>query len=387
MGRVVKSGIIKASDFEKQKMSILNKKIFDLTGGNAFGLDIGELSIKAVQMDKDGGKDRVRSFCSIDLPAGTIKNGDIINPDVLISKIGQLCVNAKPKSLTTKKAICSLPESKAFLRIIKMPAMKENEMGEAIKWEIEANIPLSLDNVYYDWQVLGSGFGKESKEMTVLILAMAKETVDKFLGIMEEAGIEVVGLEIESTAQVRSLLSRREREKTNVIVDIGRHKTGFIVSYDGVPSFTSSFPIAVKSFIDAVSKSFNAPKEEVEKIVINEGVGSFTKKDPVFRATESVLENLITEIEKSIDFYLNSLQYSKSIDSILVCGGGANLKGLIPYLSKRLESEVKVGNPWANIEIKGKKIPVIDREESLQYTTAIGLALKKLRCDINCQLR
>ena len=83
------------------------------------------------------------------------------------------------------------------------------------------------------------------------------------------------------------------------------------------------------------------------------------------------------EIEKSIDFYLSNLKYSEAVDSIVLCGGGSNMPGLLPYMTRRLGRPVEAGNPWVNVKL-GREIPLIDRGHSVQYSTAIGLALRGL---------
>jgi Tfp pilus assembly PilM family ATPase len=88
-----------------------------------------------------------------------------------------------------------------------------------------------------------------------------------------------------------------------------------------------------------------------------------------------VLESFISETERFIDFYLTGMRFSNSVDKVILCGGGANTKGLIPYFSKRLGQEVELGNPWVNFNL-GSSLPIIERKKSIQYSTAIGLALK-----------
>jgi Tfp pilus assembly PilM family ATPase len=53
------------------------------------------------------------------------------------------------------------------------------------------------------------------------------------------------------------------------------------------------------------------------------------------------------------------------------------MKGLLPYLTKRLNQSIEFGNPWVNIKL-GRTLPPIDRGHSVQYSTAIGLALRGL---------
>ncbi|MDQ5961412.1 MAG: Type pilus assembly protein PilM, partial [Patescibacteria group bacterium] len=72
-----------------------------------------------------------------------------------------------------------------------------------------------------------------------------------------------------------------------------------------------------------------------------------------------------------------NLRYSSQVDSILLCGGGANMKGLIPYLTWKLGNLVELGDPWVNVKM-GENIPPINLDRSVQYSTAIGLAIPNI---------
>jgi len=357
-------------------MSILQKNFFNIFP-SAFGLDLSDLSIKAVWLERVGKLDSVSSFGSVPLPVGCIVDGEIIDAQAVEVAIKDLLKKVGPNRLRTKKVICSLPETKAFLRIISLPVMAEKEAKEAIKWEIEANIPLTLDQVYYDWQILDENFIQEKGKMNVLVVAVARSVVDQFQSVLTAAGLEVVGLETESIAQARSLLAEKDEKKTTLIVDIGDRRSSFLIAIGSTTCFTSSVPISSQMITDAISKSLQIPFEEAEEIKIKQGLGSLALQSPVLKAALPVLENIATEIERSIDFCLSNLHYSENIDSIILCGGGANMQGLVPYLSRRLGRLVEFGNPWVNINL-GTQIPLINRNNSVQYSTAIGLALRGL---------
>lgn len=357
-------------------MSILQKKIFDLFSGS-FGLDLSDLSIKAVWLDRVGNQDIVKSFGSVPLPMGSVVDGEIMNSDAVKNAIIKLLSESGPKKIKTRKVICSLPETKAFLRVISLPMMERGEVKEAIKWEIEANIPLMLDRVYYDWQITDLNLAKEKNKMSVLVVAVTRNSVDQFQTVLESAGLEVLGLETESIAQARSLLPEKDEKNTTLIVDIGDRRTSFFIAVGSTPCFTSSVPLSSQMITDAIAKSFNIPFAEAEIIKIKQGLGSLAMKSPVLKAVLPVLENILTEIEKSIDFYLSNLRYSEKIDSIVLCGGGANMQGLLPYFSRCLGRPIELGNPWVNMRL-GKQLPIIGRKRSVQYSTAIGLALRGL---------
>ncbi len=355
-------------------MSFLNKKIFN-DEGNVFGLDLSDLSVKVVKLQNEGKSENIESYSSVTLAAGCISDGEIQKKDQVIAAIKKALESSAPKKIKTNKVICSLPETKVFLRIISIPQMDDAEVNEAVKWEMEANIPLPLDQVYYDWQVLPSDLFIERNKMSLLVVAIAKVVVDQTIEVLEAAGLDPVGLEIESIAQARSLLSEKDTAFTVLIVDIGDRRTSFSISKGGVPCFTSSIPLSGQSITEAISKGMGVTFENAEKIKIENGIGNNFKNDALFKLVQPVLENFLQEIERNVDFYISGLKYSNSIDKIIICGGGSNTKGIVPYFTSRLGREIELGNPWVNMSI-GKNLPAIEKAQSVQYSTAIGLALK-----------
>jgi type IV pilus assembly protein PilM len=353
-------------------MSIFNKKIIDPTPPY-FGLDISELSVKVVQMTHRGGYDHIYGYASERLSQGAIRDGNFVDPNALIASIKR----ARLKSgITTKNVICSLPESKSFLRIVTIPQMTKDEVVEAIKWEIEAVIPLSIDHVYYDWQILERSVTRDKSQMDVIIVAVSKKYINEYIDVLKEVGLTAYGFELESVAQATSLLRDDEKGITTMIIDIGDKSTSFVITVDNIPVFTSSIPLSADSLTKSIEQTFGITYREAENIKITYGIGSVLKNDHVFQATNAVVENFVMEAQKSINFYLSGLSYSDTIDRIVMCGGGAKTKGLAPYLSRRLGYNIELGNPWVNLNFKS--VPPISREEAVQYSTVIGLATKKL---------
>ncbi len=358
-------------------MSLWNRNIFRLTP-RPFGLDLSDLSLKAVFLDQEGNTDRIVGYGSVNLPMESVSDGKIFKSEAVVSGIKSLLKTAGPGRIRSRRVFCSLPETKAFLRIISLPSMGADEADEAVKWGIEANIPLGLDQVYYDYQILERNISGEAGKMSVLVVAVARSMVDQFVSVLEAAELEVVGFETESVAQARSLLAEGENDRTTMVVDIGDRRTSFLIALGNIPVFTSSIPISSQMITDSIAKGMGVPFEEAEQIKLSQGIGSQAKGDPIFRMVEPVLSNLATEMERSVDFYLNSLRYSSSVDRIVLCGGGSNMRGILPYIATRTKKPVELGNPWTNVRM-GNALPTISKTQSLQYSTAIGLALRGIR--------
>jgi type IV pilus assembly protein PilM len=352
-------------------MNFLKKNIISFEE-KYFGIDLGDLFVKVLQLESDGAKDRVRSYAITPIPAGSIEDGRIMDKQKVAEAIRSAIDSASPRKIKTKRAFCSLPESKVFLRVISIPKMEKSEITEAIKWEIEASIPLSVDQVYYDWQLIGEAAGKQN----ILTVAISKEIADDLLEVFELAGVDVYGLEAESIAMTRSLIDNSlEKGEVSLIVDLGSKRTNFVVAEDNLPFFTSSVSFSSNGVTDVIAKTLGVDSEEAEKIKISQGVGCCHGDDSIYNSIKAYLEGLAMEIEKTIDFYQNINTVSGDVDKIIICGG-ANLKGLVPYLAKRLGHKIYIGDPWVNLDF-GNHLPVINKEKSLQFTTAIGLAMRK----------
>jgi len=358
-------------------MNFLNKNIFSFEP-KFFGLDLSDLSLKIFQVEKIGKIDRIRSFYSLPIARGNIEDGKIINKEKVAEIIREAIKKAGPKKINTRKVICSLPESNIFLRAISVPKINKEEAGEAIKWEMEANIPLPIEEVYLDWQFLEDDPENNKNKQSVLTVAVSKKVVDSFMETLELSGLEVYDLEIEPIASARSLVSSTEkRENISLIVDIGAKRTSFIMVEGNVPCFTSSIPFSSENINDAISKKMNINEKEAEEVKIAFGIENFNENNPIFNSIKYLLENLVTEIEKTVDFYVVMSKTPKEIKKIILCGGGSNLKGIVPYLSQRIKKEVILGDPLINLSLEKKELNRINKEKCIGYATVIGLAIKK----------
>lgn len=353
-------------------MNYLNKNIINFDP-RVIGLDLSDLSVKVFQIEKNGSQDVVRGYASVDILPDSVEDGKILKKEVVAAAIKAVLKSPSAKKINSNKVMCSLPELKAFVRIITIPKMSEDEASEAVKWEMEAGMPMSLSEVYFEWQFLESD---DDENQRVLTVAVAKEVVDSWMEVLALAGLDVYGLEIESIASIRSLVtSNASREETALIVDLGARRTNFIITEGVVPYFTSSVPFSSESINDAIIKSLNLSSAEAEKVKVSNGIENTNKTNPIFAAVKPSLENLVTEIIKTIDFYGEMFKRSQGVDKIILCGGGSSMKGLPEYLKKRIKKDVIIGDPWINLKL-ASNLPPINKEISARYATAIGLAMR-----------
>lgn len=353
----------------------------------AFGLDISDRALKIIKLKKKRQDLVLENFGEISIKQGIIKNGEIKKQNDLIIALKKIVKNAK-LSKNNFYANVSLPEKKAFLKIIKMPKMGEQEMKEAIVFEAENYIPLSIENVYLDFQIINSSYS-DGNNLEVLLVAIPKNIVDSYIYCLKQAEITPLSLEVESSAIVRALIKNNEREKSLFLIDLGLTRTSFIIFSKNSLKFTCSTSICSRMFDEKIAKFLNIDIKKAEKSKIKYGISGakkitlkaeskskiFQKKiindKKIYNALLPVISDLTRQIQKYLNFY-NSKSNNKKIDKILINGGGAELKGLKEFFANELNMPVEKGDPWVNI----KDYSLMPSEKSLKYTTAIGLALK-----------
>jgi type IV pilus assembly protein PilM len=346
---------------------------------SAFGLDISDFSIKVAQLKKRGRFFELKNYNRISIPEKVVEEGIIKNREKLIDILKKSMGGIKGDIIKTPYAVCSLPEQHGFIKIIQLPKMRPEEVKQAIRWEAEANIPFSLDEVYLSWQIIPSKRRDDRTE--VLISAAPKNLVDEYLEVFREANIEPAVFEIESTATVRSLIKDEFSSKPVLVIDLGFTRTSFIIFAGQSIRFTSSIStFCTKEIIDAVAGKLNTSLKEPQLSKIKIDLSKKEEDGKIFNALLPCLTKLIDKIRDCINFYRESSEpdsdYKREISEIIICGGGAHLRGLSQYLSSRLKIPVKLGNPWINIPYSKNKIPAIPYDESPDYATVLGLALR-----------
>ncbi len=366
----------------------------------SFGLDFSDLSLKFAKLKKRGKFLNLASWEEISIKPGLIEEGEIKDEEALVKIIKAGLNKVRGEKIRDRNVIASLPEKRAFFQIIQMPKMEKEELKTAVSFEAENHIPLSINDVYLDFQVVSSSLNR----LNVLIAAIPRGIVDSYLSCLKKSGLIVRALEVESQSIARALIKNRVSSPPILIIDFGASVTSFIFFSGYSLRFTSSISVPSQDITRAIARTLKIDLAKAEKLKIKYGLkgkkspsSKKTKPDSklteeakenekVFEATKPILMNLVEQAKKHIRYYQNHVDHigrlSKDgkIEKIILCGKGSNLKGLTGFLSLELKISVELGNPWINILSDPlKEVPGMPYEESLGYTTALGLALRGIK--------
>lgn len=345
------------------------------------GLDISGRTIKYIKLSENKGIE-FDFFGTLDVPEHFIEGGEIKDEAGLI-KILSAWREKEKKQLKSYFVAASLPEEKSFLRLIQLPNVKQEDIENAIRWEIEANIPLPPEDIVYDYEVIPSP-EKTQEHFDVVIVAFPKSIVNSYLKVLHGAGFKPYALELESQAIVRTTIPNFQDNKARIIVDLGRERVSFILFSGKAIVFTVTINIGGVTFEQNIAKELKVSPEKSIELKHTVGLDKKELGGAVFSALVPVVSVIADELTKTVQYFQSRPQHAHGannvIEEVLLTGGNAGLRGLDTYLASTLKIPVNRADVFTTIrERLASPIIPIPQDQSLILATALGLALRGIK--------
>lgn len=338
------------------------------------GVDISDSSLKYVQFrpdKKSGSQLELKYWGDVDIPDGVLKRGTVNDPKKLAEVIREV-----RERTGVEKVRVSLPEEHAYLFEAEIKkGTKLKEIRGQLEFKMQDDVPLSAADAIFDYDIFDAG--RDSSKLHVSVTAYAKETVMSYYDACVAAGVVPLSFEVEAQAIARATIPTGNTG-THMIIDFGHTRAGVGIVYDGVLMYTSTIDIGGGALSAALRRALgDKPESELTKIKNKVGLVPEVDNTEVYDTIIPVMSSIVEEIERRIQYWNNKddNQSDRQIESIILCGGSVNMKGLPGYFTDVLGIESKRAQVWQNAFALGKVVPSIGRRYSYGYATAVGLAL------------
>ncbi len=338
-----------------------------------FGFDIGHDSIKMMQIDTSGKQDIVRGYGHINFDEGALKNGIIVNPEVVAKEVYKLITKHTVGSIDTRRVVASLPIANTFNRILSFPEMDKKDLDDAVRLEAEQYIPMPIDELYLDYEV-----AHKAKDGTqeILLVATPRNIVDSYLTLFELLNLEVSILETSIGAVSRMVMHAERTGIPTLIIDFGSVSSDLTV-YDTTIRVTGTTDTGGETITKLIADKLGVTPRQAYTIKTRYGLNPGKKQKEIAEALDPFLKKLNSEIKKMIRFYEDRASDQKRVEQVIILGGGANLPGLSAQLTDQLRLPVRLCDPWQNLSFGDIQPP--HALETTLYTTAAGLSLANPR--------
>lgn len=336
---------------------------------NAFGLDIGTMSLKAAQIVKSGNALSLQSVAVVPQQTKGVLSESLVDHEALSDSIKKMLESA---NLKTKNVNVSIPDTQVYTKVIEMPELSEQELAGALRFEMEQYIPLPLDQVRTDWQILGKGVSGEKKIMSVMIVAAPLAIINKYEKVLSLAGLIPEAVETEIISVHRALLPLLISSSPTLLIHIGAATANVAIVNNGIIALAFSISLGGIAITRAISVDLAIDPAQAESFKKTYGLSEQAFEGKIGRAIIPILDSMLADIKKAVLSYKQ--KSSTDIKQIVLSGGTALLPGIDAYFTNALGIQVVVGNCFDTYGIKN--VPNELRVDAPSYNVVIGLAVR-----------
>lgn len=353
--------------------------MFDLNPfKNHIGLDISDYKIRFIQFSKKNKqKVIISAFGEITVMPGQIVDGNIKDELAVTNLITKMIDNPTYGKIEKKFVNSALPEKQTFIKVIDIPEVPQNELKGTVGWGIEQNIPVKLENVYFDWQIINSFQENNVKKLKIIVSVAPKNLVEIYTKIIRNSDLIPINLETESTAISRSLINKNLKHDTSMLlIDLGRSRTNFIIYSHDTVQYSSSLDVSGHEMTKEISKQMNLSYNDAEKAKVIYGMDEKKARGAVRKILIPVIDRLIMNINEHINYFNTYVATKSQIKTILLTGSVSQTHGLSNYLKDNLDLAISIGDSLINLKIIDSD-KVNWKNYKYSFTTSVGLALKE----------
>lgn len=358
------------------------EKFFVQTRSSAIGIDVGNSSVKIVQLSK-----KKEGIFLTNYALAKIKNSDPLKGKNRFRIVGRILKKIKQElNWDIDEANISVPLSSSLLTSVDFWATSNEEIDQLIQVEASKYIPIPLEEVIYGWKIVDTPppavkpeavvkedekkAGEEKKK--VVVVAVMKDVSRKYEEALSLGEVAVETLEVDVFSLARCL---GREGKSSLILDFGENSSNLVAALGRSPVLAKNIDLGSGKITDLMAHLLGVDAARADKLKLEQGINitSMEIRDSIF----ALLENLKEEIVSMKESFNKDFPDSP-VDELILVGGGAELKGLREHLEKETGIKIGQGAVFEEIilpeKIKGKLLL-----SSRFFSVAVGLALIDLK--------
>ncbi len=274
------------------------------------------------------------------------------------------------------KAILGVPGQSVFTRCRTLPPVPEYKVNQIVRYEIQQQIPFGLDQIAMDYEVLGR---TEQGGFDVMMAAIKVDVVEKHIEPLKplKCGVAAVDvLPLASYNWVKRHQGFGEEGACVALINIGASTTDIVIERGNQFRFTRPLNLAGNDITKALAEAFDLDFESAERVKRERAfapTGDPKRDGKGGEVVGRALDRLAGEIQRSFS-YFRSQPGGGQVNRVLLTGGGACLKNIVPWLRKRLDVDVQIVKTLDGIQIGAGAQAIKEHPE--RVCDALGMALR-----------
>src|SRR6266446_2890126 len=288
--------------------------------------------------------------------------------------------------------VCA-PGYHTFSKFVKLPPVDTSKVTQIIQYEAQQNVPFPLEEVVWDYQILGA---TATGELEVLLVAIKSYIVEGLFRVAETAGLRLQLVDVSPAALCNSIrYNYGDLEGCTMLLDIGA-KTSNLLFFEKGSVYSRGINIGANSITQDFSKEARLSYAEAERLKIEEGFvslgGAYEEPDnpnqaAISKIARQVMTRLHIQVNQTLQFYRGQ-QGGTAPQRLFLSGGAAIMPYTAQFFAEKLNlTEVEYFNPLRMLQID----PALNREELAKVAHSlgevVGLGLRNLaHCPVELNL-
>ncbi|MEY2479786.1 MAG: type pilus assembly protein PilM [Verrucomicrobiota bacterium] len=280
-----------------------------------------------------------------------------------------------------------------FARFVKLPAVEEEKIERIIGFEAQQNVPFPIDEVVWDYQLVGGG---AEEQIQVVLVAIKADLLEGINAAVEAADLHTAIVDVATMALYNAFrYNYADVGGSALLVDIGARTTNLLFIESG-KIFSRSVPIGGSSISSIIAKEFDEPFAAAEYRKKRDGFvslgGAYAEpSDPdvgrVSKIVRTTMTRLHAEIMRSISHYRAQQQGSQPA-KVFLCGGTASTPYMREFFQEKLQAPVEFFNPLRNVAVAENVVASEVARSAHLLGELVGLALRSATtCPMELNLR
>jgi type IV pilus assembly protein PilM len=275
----------------------------------------------------------------------------------------------------------SLPSQSVFTRFVKLPGSSPEEVDSIIGFEAQQNVPFPIDEVVWDYQIMGEA---KDNQWDVVLVAIKADQLDEINASVNKGGLRSLTIDVAPMALSNAFrYNYSELTGCSLLIDIGARTTNLIF-IENKRVFSRSIPVGGSTISAAIAKELKQDVTLGEKLKIERGLvglgGNYAEPDDPGEAKISkIIRNTMTrlhaEIARSISFYRQNQSGGPPARAFL-CGGTVTLPYMVEFFSEKLQIPIEHFNSLRNVTVASEQMASQVAGRAHMLGEVVGCALR-----------
>ena len=344
------------------------------------GLKIGASQL-AASLVSNNESPKLLQLAREPLPSGIVAGGEVRDVSALATALDEFF---RKHSLPRKNVRLGVATNRIGVRSFEMAGVEDDrQLANAVRFRAHEAVSIPIDQAVLDYHVVSETVDASGAVNRRIVLAAAyRESIDRYVAACREAGIQLVGIDLEAFALLRAVTPAATVSEAPpaalVAVTVGHDRTTLAISDGAVCDFARVLEWGGSALTTAIARALHVSEDDAERIKLALAFDSDPRDDDDSTATarEAVrreLQTLARELVASLQFY-QSQPDSLAIAEILVAGGTTRMSGFLEELERVTRVSVRRADPLSRVTV-GDALQTGDDLPSL--AVAIGLGVDK----------